>query len=236
MTTTVYLKCQRNVVSSLPDVFLCDVASLRCQDRQISAKLSAIKVHHFKKQDASRCVISTLHVIKLMEEVCPDISVEVIGESDILLEWVSVPRKPWKQWSKVVLVCFICFFGTGFTIMAYHNDVSINTLFGSIYKLVMNREPRGITLMEISYSIGLAVGITVFFNHVGTKRITKDPTPIEVAMRIYEEDVDRSIIETAERAGWEIEGDDTDGSREPFRGQSKKHRVDYRKGSNRKDG
>lgn len=221
MTTTVYLKCQRNVVSSLPDVFVSDIASLRCQDKQIAAKLSAIKVHHFQTQDSKRCVISTLHVIKLMEETCPDITVQVIGESDVLLEWVNEPRTPCRQWLKVVFVCMICFFGTGFTIMAYHNDVSINTLFGSVYKLVMNREPQGITLMEIAYSIGLAAGITVFFNHVGTKRITKDPTPIEVAMRIYEEDVDRSIIETAERAGWEIEGDASTGDKDPFRGKSK---------------
>ncbi len=227
MTKTVYLKCQRNVVSSLPDVYVSDVASLRCQDKQLTAKLNTVKVYHFSKQEARRCVISALHVIKLLEETCPDISVEVIGESDILLEWVDVPRKPWKQWLKVAFVCLICFFGTAFTIMAYHNDVSINTLFGSIYKIVMNREPQGITLMEVSYSIGLAVGISVFFNHVGTKRITKDPTPIEVAMRIYEEDVDRSIIETAERSGWEIEGDDLDGSHDPFRGQSKKNQVNY---------
>lgn len=206
MTTTVYLKCRRNVVTQVEDVFAADVASIRCQDHHIAAKLAAVKVHHFNVQQPRRCVLSALHIIKLMEETCPDITVEVIGESDVLLEWVDTPRKPWRQRLKVLMVCLICFFGTGFTIMAYHNDSSINTLFGSIYRIVMNRDPDGVTIMEVCYSIGLALGILVFFNHVGPKRITKDPTPIEVAMRIYEEDVDRSIVETAERAGWEIEG------------------------------
>ncbi len=239
MTATVYLKCRRNIVTQVEDVFVADVASVRCQDKQVAAKVSSVKVHHFRRERPRRCVISVLHIIKCMEECCPDISVEVIGESDVLLEWVDVPRNPWKERLKVVMVCLICFFGTGFTIMAYHNDSGINTLFGSVYQAVMNVPPRGVTIMEISYSIGLALGIIVFFNHVGTKRITKDPTPIEVAMRIYEEDVDRSIVDTAERAGWEIEAEnlgDTPQSRQQnnFRGdlsgKKGKRNTDYKRG------
>lgn len=35
--------------------------------------------------------------------------------------------------------------------------------------------------------------------------VTKDPTPIEVAMRNYEEDVDKALIATAGREGKEEE-------------------------------
>jgi stage V sporulation protein AA len=41
----------------------------------------------------------------------------------------------------------------------------------------------------------------VFFNHIGGRRITKDPTPIEVEMRTYERDVNTALIETAGREG-----------------------------------
>lgn len=43
------------------------------------------------------------------------------------------------------------------------------------------------------------------FNHVGGRRITRDATPIEVAMKLYERDVDDTLIETADREGKEIE-------------------------------
>ena len=55
--------------------------------------------------------------------------------------------------------------------------------------------------MELAYSAGLAAGIIIFFNHIGGRRITKDPTPIEVEMRVYEKDVNTALIETAEREG-----------------------------------
>ncbi len=109
------------------------------------------------------------------------------------------------QWFKCALVCLVSFFGTAFTIMAYHNDVGINDVFTEVYRMVMNREPQGLNVLELSYTVGLAAGIIIFFNHVGGRRITKDPTPIEVAMRNYEEDVDKALIATAGREGQEEE-------------------------------
>lgn len=205
-SVTVYLKCDRNVEVQSEDVFMTDVGSLRCRDSVTAAKLKALKVHHFGKDDGKRCVISTLKLVELMESTCPDISVQIVGEPDVLVEWISVNRyKGWQQWLKAALVCLVSFFGTAFTIMAYHNDVGINDVFTEIYKMVMNREPQGLNTLEVSYSVGLAAGIILFFNHAGGRRITKDPTPIEVAMRNYEEDVDKALIATAGREGKEAE-------------------------------
>ena len=204
----VYLKCDRNVEVQSEDVYLSDVASLRCADKTISAKLKALKVHHFAKEGGKRCVISTLKLVELMEDACANISVSIVGESDVLVEWVEVNKhKGPVQWLKAALVCLVSFFGTAFTIMAYHNDVGINEVFTQVYRMVMNREPQGLNVLEVSYSVGLALGIVVFFNHVGGRRLTKDPTPIEVAMRNYEEDVDKTLIATAGREGHEEESD-----------------------------
>ena len=203
---TVYLKCERNIEVQSEDVQMTDVGSLQCSDPVVSAKLKALKVHHFGKNKPKRCVISALKLVELMENACPGITVQVLGEPDVLVEQVSVKKyKGWGQWLKTALVCLVSFFGTAFTIMAYHNDVGINEVFTEIYRIVMNRDPQGLNVLEVSYSLGLALGIIVFFNHVGGRRLTKDPTPIEVAMRNYEEDVDKALIATAGREGSEEE-------------------------------
>lgn len=202
----VYLKCDRNVEVQSADVFLKDLGSLRCADENISAKLKALKVHHFTGSEAKRCVISTLKLVEMMEESCQGILVQILGETDVLVEWIQVDKhKGPAQFVKVALVCLVSFFGTAFTIMAYHNDVGINEVFSQVYRMVMNREPQGVNVLEVSYSVGLALGIIVFFNHIGGRRLTKDPTPIEVAMRNYEKDVDEALIETVGREGREEE-------------------------------
>ena len=89
--------------------------------------------------------------------------------------------------------------------MAFHNDIGISDVFIRVYEMVMDEPSDGITILEISYSIGLASGIILFFNHIGGRRITKDPTPIELEMRIYEDQVNNALVETADREGETID-------------------------------
>ena len=202
----VYLKCERNVETQAADVFLKQIAAVYCADPMIKAKCNAVRVHHFTEHGPMRCVISALRVVERMEEACPDICVEIVGETDVVVERIRVDaHKGWQQWLKAALVCLVSFFGTAFTIMAYHNDIGIRDEFAEIYRLTMNAEPAGINPLEVSYSVGLAAGIIVFFNHIGGRRITKDPTPLEVAMRNYEKDVNDALVDTADREQTEDE-------------------------------
>ena len=89
--------------------------------------------------------------------------------------------------------------------MAFHNDIGIVDLFNGIHTMLTGTESNGYSILELSYSIGLSVGIIIFFNHIGGKRITKDPTPIEVEMRIYEDDVNQTLIDYADRMNMEMD-------------------------------
>ena len=62
-----------------------------------------------------------------------------------------------------------------------------------------------VTELEISYSIGLALGIIVFFNHFSKKKITQDPTPIEVEKKKYNQDLINSKIAQSEEKGHTID-------------------------------
>ena len=53
----------------------------------------------------------------------------------------------------------------------------------------------GFTVLEISYSLGIGLGVVLFFNHFGRLKITDDPTPMEVQMRMYEDEVDATVLE-----------------------------------------
>ena len=40
----------------------------------------------------------------------------------------------------------------------------------------------------------------IFFNHFMGKKLTADPTPMEVEMRAYEDQVDTTVLEASRRA------------------------------------
>ena len=96
--------------------------------------------------------------------------------------------------------------------MAFNNDVDVTKLFGQIHELITGQGTSGFTILEVSYSIGITAGILIFFNHFGKKRFTVDPTPMEVQMRLYENDIQTTLIEDSERRGEEIDVGTTDTS------------------------
>ena len=87
------------------------------------------------------------------------------------------------------------FFGAAFAIMTFNTDVSISKLFADIYRDVTGVENDGFTILEISYSIGIGLGIIIFYNHFGKKRLSNDPTPVELEMRNYESEIGTALVE-----------------------------------------
>lgn len=205
---TLYIMAKQNVEAKNDEVLLGDAASIYCEDSAIRARANALRIHRFREGQPTRAVISMMKIIELLTQSEPGLTVESIGETDIILEKISEQKYKSKAvfW-KIALVASISFFGTAFTIMAYHNDIGITSVFERIYEIVTGQESDGMTTLEIAYSIGLCLGIIAFYNHVGGRRITKDPTPLEVEMRNYERDVNTTLAETAQREGTEIDVD-----------------------------
>ena len=64
---------------------------------------------------------------------------------------------------------------SGITVMGYNNDVDMVKVFGQLYKVFLGTKPDDPTFVELFYSVGLALGIFLFFNHVpGLKKYKLD--------------------------------------------------------------
>lgn len=206
-TDTLYIKIERNILVKEPSVVLKDIAKITSTNREMVNKLKTMKVYHFhtpanqnKKKSQSQ-VFSVLKIIEMIGKEYPNIDIQNIGEKDFVLLYEPVEESRWLRYIKVVILCVFTFFGSAFTIMTFNNDVGVGELFKDFYRQVMGRPSSGFTALEVSYSIGLSLGILIFFNHIGRKKITHDPTPIQVEMRTYGKDVDTTFIENSGRKG-----------------------------------
>lgn len=203
---TLYIKLEKNVEIQSDTIFLKDLGTLYCKDDTIVNKCKCLKICKLSNGKNARKVISVMKIVELMDQAFPNIHVENIGETDVVVERIEREQMPkWKEFLKIAFVSGITFFGTAFTIMAFHNDIGITDLFDGIHQMITGVESSGHSILEFSYSVGLCIGIIVFFNHIGGKRITKDPTPIEVEMRIYEDEVNQTLIDYADRMQMEID-------------------------------
>ncbi len=208
VSTVLYLKIDQNIEVDHVDVRLGDVAKLECTDAAVRNRLKTLKILKIQAEKSNRYVFSVLKIVELIHEIYPDLEIQNMGESDFIVDYESseYARDRW-SFLKVALVSVTVFIGSAFSIMTFNNDVGVTQVFSQVYQLVMGRASDGFTMLEAMYSVGIAVGILVFYNHVGGKRITKDPTPMEVEMRQYEDDVNMTLIEGCNRKETSIDVD-----------------------------
>ena len=216
-STTLYLKADRNVEVSKQNVMLGDLLSMECSDKTILMKVKTLRILKIREEKEQRYVISVLKIIACIHEQYPRLEIQNLGETDIIVKISCLKqlilityenqKTPPLLWHilKVVLVSAVIFFGSAFSIMAFNNDVGVTKLFGQIYELIMGKKTDGFSVLEVTYSIGLAIGILIFFNHFGKKRFTVDPTPMEIQMRLYENDIQTTLVENAARQKKELE-------------------------------
>lgn len=205
---TLYIKGDKNIEVTKPEVTLGDILSMECSNQNVIPRIKTIKVMKMQEKEGQRKVISILKIIKLIHEIYPNMDVQNLGETDIIVTYEE--QKPTGMISHLIKIGFtavLTFTGAAFAIMTFNNDVSVRKLFSQIYQLMTGIKPQGSTILELSYSIGLTIGILLFFNHFGKKRFSVDPTPLEVQMRTYENEIQTTLVENASRKGKELDAD-----------------------------
>lgn len=200
MNPILYLQLDENIEVHHPLVYLQDIARLSCTDSRILHHLRILPVLTLDPQKPGRYVMSVMDLINLIQEKEPELSVVPLGQTDFIVTYSKEnPPNTILRWLKVGIVCLSSFFGAAFSIMTFNTDVDVGKLFSQIYTLVTGQVSDGFTILEISYSIGLGLGVLFFFNHFGKMKITSDPTPMQVQMRLYENNVNTTIMEDINR-------------------------------------
>lgn len=201
MAETLYVKAEQCCRVTEPDLFLGKVAKMWCKDKTLLSKCMAIKLARVgKDMEEERFVFSILDIVKLVQEVCPDVDVQNMGEQDFVVEYKkTAPSIVWWEWTKAAFIFIIVFVGAAFAIITFNHDVNVGEVFQNIYRLVTGEMPMGFNSLNIGYCIGLAAGILVFYNHFSGKKATADPTPLDVELRSYEKDIYTTVIENESR-------------------------------------
>ncbi|OUO78812.1 stage V sporulation protein AA [Blautia sp. An249] len=199
MSNTLYMQFDKNVEVRHPHVYLQDVAELSCTDPKVLDRCRVIKILHLDEKKPGRYVVSVNDILKLLLEKEEKLDVTATGETTFVVTYRKEQQGRMTKALKAAFVCLITFFGTAFAIMTFNNDVSVEDLFAQIYQQVTGEVSNGFTALEISYSAGIGFGVLFFFNHFGRRKITEDPTPMQVQMRLYEDNVNKTIVEDINR-------------------------------------
>ncbi|KOY12841.1 stage V sporulation protein AA [Paenibacillus xylanivorans] len=198
-TPTVYVRLRSRIrIQRGRSVKLGDVAHLLTSPEEQEGRLLELELLRPGPEDGNLILIDILQIIPQIRRALPDVTVELIGSGHTLVEVVVGSGKPSK--SLFILVWLLLFFGSALTIMNFHADVNMQEVQIRIVEMITGRRDEHPYLFQVAYSIGIGFGMAVFFNHLFKKKWNEEPTPLEVEMFLYQQNVDKYVvIEETER-------------------------------------
>lgn len=194
----IYIKpVKKAPISDRKEIYIKDVCKVSAE-KNVADKVNSIKLLQIERDVDAKYLISVIDIIKAIKKSYPDYTVNNVGEMDTLVDY-----KPYKneknnflKWLKITFITIVLVAGSATAIMSFHTDAQMPQVFKNYYKIFFGKESEKPLIIDIPYSIGLAVGIIVFFNHFAGKKLTDDPTPIEVEMSMYDTEVSDALIDT----------------------------------------
>lgn len=168
-----------------------DVAQIIAEDSLLE-KVKDCIVYTVSEKDQNIIILDVMKVIPILTNVIEQINIEIIGQTQTIVEVVY--KKIGVSIPLFILIWLLLFFGAALAIMNFHEDVSMQAVHQRIYKIITGKENVKPLLLQIPYSFGLGVGMILFFNHVFKKRLNEEPSPLEVEMFNYQQDLDRYVI------------------------------------------
>lgn len=191
MEKTIYIR-MRNRVQVKPEesLKLKDIAQIIAGE-EIYEQLNSLQILKIEPKDHIH-IIDVMKVIKFITGIFPEYEVQALGPPQTIIEVIY--RKKGMSIPYFVLVWFLLFFGAALTIMNFHEDVSMQSVQERLYTIMTGKVEEKPLLFQIPYSIGIGLGMILFFNHVFKKRINEEPSPLEVEMFNYQQSLDQYVI------------------------------------------
>jgi len=198
-TPTVYIRLRSRIrIQRGRSVKLGDIAHVLTSPEDGERRLLELELLRPGPEDGNLILIDILQIIPQIRRMFPEVTVELIGSGHTLVEVIAGSGKPSK--SLFILVWLLLFFGSALTIMNFHADVNMQEVQIRIVEMITGRRDEHPYLFQVAYSIGIGFGMAVFFNHLFKKKWNEEPTPLEVEMFLYQQNVDKFVvIEETER-------------------------------------
>ena len=191
MDNNIYLQlkdCIRQEVGQ--DIYLEDIARLLCP---VDIKKEIGKLVVLSGHEVGTTVISAIEVIEMIRSAIPWALVISVGEAEVSIELYRQEESSSMNvvgFIKVFLTGLLLFIGSGLAIMYFHADVNMHEVHEAIYSAVTGEKASNSYWVSIPYSMGIGLGIALFFGFFPNKHKAKTPDPLEIGIYKYKKDID----------------------------------------------
>ncbi len=157
-------------------------------DSDLMKNIALLPIYQVEDKDKNVVVLDHYQLLKHILSVHKNITIEFLGPTQVIIEIIKDNKK--MPVLNIIIIWILLFIGSAMAIMNFHYDVSMQPVHQQLFFLLTNKEVAQPLWIQVPYSIGLGVGMILFFNHIFRKRINEEPSPLEIEMFKYQQDLD----------------------------------------------
>ncbi|MGG2064581.1 stage V sporulation protein AA [Bacillus sp. S14(2024)] len=192
MEQTIYVKMRSRLqVSPAYEITVGDVAQV-VGDSHVVDEIKRQAVYKITKKDKTHVVIDVMKVIQRIQQYSSNLQINLLGSAQTIVEIVYEKKRVNPFFFGMVWL--LLFVGAALAIIYFHEDVSMQQVHQRLYYMITGENNKKPLLFQIPYSLGLGLGMILFFNHVFQKRINEEPSPLEVEMFQYQQSLDQYVM------------------------------------------
>lgn len=187
----VYLRMKKSInVEKLQCVKLKHIAYVSAPT-EIKKQLEEVSIYRITQKDNNIVIIDSFLIIDHLSHLWSNLEFQLLGPQQSI---IRIEKS--KKEAHILVVAFVwllLFIGTAMTIMNFHYDVSMQEVQQKLHYLLTGVHTDYPLWIQIPYSIGLGIGMLLYFNHWFKKRFNEEPSPLEVEIFNYQQDLDQYV-------------------------------------------
>ncbi len=175
---------------NIKNIYLKDIYAVYPKNRE--SLLNNIILRNYKDNNLRYDVIHLGEVIEKINGEFPMVKINFLKADDTVIFFENY-KKDKTKYIRVAIVSIVVLMGSVMGIMNFHADVN---MYASQYKMVdvLTRDAkRYLPYFQIPYSIGIGVGVALFFNKFIPTYTKYEPSPMELKMISLNKEIENQL-------------------------------------------
>ena len=175
---------------NVKNIYLNDIFSIYPKEKEEIIK--DICMRNYDNNNLRYDVIHLGEVIEKIKDELPSASINFLKADDVIIYFKS-NKKDRTKYLRVLVVSVIILMGSIMGIMNFHADVN---MYESQYKMVSiltKNANKYLPYFKIPYSLGIGIGVALFFNKFIPTYSKDEPSPMDLKMYSLNKEIENQL-------------------------------------------
>lgn len=178
---------------TIESIYLKDIYCI--YPKEYAKKIGNICIRYYENKDSNYDVIHIGEVIEKIKERVSTIHITFLKTDDVVIFFEN-NKKDRTKYLRVLLICIVVLMGSIMGIMNFHADVNMIYSQTTMVNALTRNPEKYLPYFQIPYSIGIGIGVSLFFNKFIPTYAKNEPSPLDLKIKSLNKEIENELRNT----------------------------------------